>query len=86
VTTVAYLYLGAVLFAAGALATVVRRSAAARLAGVELMLAGAALTFVAASAGFHELDGQVAALLVIGVAVAQGGVAYSLVSALARSE
>lgn len=85
-TTVAYLYLGAVLFAAGALGTLLRRSAAARLVGVELMFAGATLTLVAASAGFHELDGQVAALLVVGVGVAQGGVAYSLVARLARSE
>lgn len=85
-TTVAYLYLGAVLVAAGALGTLLRRSAAARLAGIELMLAGATLTFVAASAGFHELDGQVAALLIVVVGVAQGGVAYSLVATLARSE
>src|SRR5437762_1855700 len=74
VTTVAFLYLGALLFAAGALGTVLRRSVAARLAGIELIFAGATLTLVAASAGFHELDGQVAALLVIGVAAAQGGV------------
>lgn len=85
-TTVAYLYLGAVLVAAGALGTLLRRSAAARLAGIELMLAGATLTFVAASAGFRELDGQVAALLIVVVGVAQGGVAYSLVATLARSE
>ena len=83
-TTVAYLYLGAILFAAGALGTLIRRSAAAGLVGIELMLAGASLTFVAASAGFHELDGQVAALVVIGVAVAQGMVGYSLVATLAR--
>jgi len=86
VTTVAYLYLGALLFAAGALGTVIRRSAAARLVGIELMFAGATLTFVAASAGFHELDGQVAALLIIGVAGAQGLVGYSLIATLARSE
>ena len=85
-TTVAYLYLGAVLFAGGALGTLLRRSAAARLAGIELMLAGATLTFVAASAGFHELDGQIAALLIVVVGVAHGGVAYSHVATLPRSE
>jgi len=85
-TTVAYLYLGALLFAAGALGSVIRASMAARLAGIELMLAGATLTFVAASAGFHELDGQVAALVVIGVAVAQGIVGYSLVATVDRAE
>ena len=49
-------------------------------------VAGATLTFVAASAGFHELDGQVAALVVIGVAVAQGIVGYSLVATVDRAE
>ena len=84
-TTVAYLYVGAVLFAAGALGTLARRSAAAGLVGVELMLAGATLTFVAAAAGFHELDGQVAAALVVAVGIAQGIVGYTLVAALERS-
>jgi NADH:ubiquinone oxidoreductase subunit K len=86
VTTVAYLYLGAMLYAAGALGTLIRRSPAARVVGIELMLAGATLTFVAASAGFHELDGQVAALVVIGVGLAQGMVGFSLVATLARPE
>ena len=85
-TTVAYLYLSAILFAAGGLDTMIRRSAAARLAGIEIMFAGATLTFVAASAGFHELDGQVAALVVIGVALAQGIAGFSLVAKLARPE
>ncbi len=84
-TTVAYLYLGAVLFAVGALGTVVRRSAGAALVGVELMLAGATLTLVAAAAGFHELDGQVAAAVIITVGVAHGIVGYSLVAALGGS-
>ncbi len=85
-TTVVYLYLGAILFAAGGLGTMIRRSAAARLAGIELMFAGATLTFVAASAGFHELDGQVAALVVIVVGVAQAVVGFSLVATPARPE
>ena len=84
-TTVAYLYVGAALFAAGALGTLVRRGAAAGLVGVELMLAGTTLTLVAAAAGFHELDGQVAAALVVTLGVAQGIVGYALVAALERS-
>ena len=85
-TTTAYLYLGAILFAAGALGTVVRTSAIGRLVGVELMLAAATLTFAAAAVGFRELDGQVAALLVVVVAVGQAIVGSALVAGLRRPE
>lgn len=85
-TTAAYLYLGAILFAAGALGTVIRTSAVGRLVGVELMLAAATLTFAASAVGFRELDGQVAALLVVIVAVAQATVGFSLVAGLRRPE
>jgi NADH:ubiquinone oxidoreductase subunit K len=47
---------------------------------VELMFAAATLTFAAAAVGFRELDGQVAALLVIVVAVAHITVGSSLVA------
>lgn len=70
-TMAAYLALGGILFAAGAAGSLVRASAAGRLVGIELMFAAAALTFVSAAAGFRELDGQVAALVVVGVALAQ---------------
>ena len=79
-TTTAYLFIGAILFAAGALGPVLRTSAVGRLIGVELMLAAATLTFVAAAIGFRELDGQVAALLVIAVAVAHTAVGFSIVA------
>lgn len=79
-TTAGYLYLGAVLFAVGAFGSLVRTSAAGRLVGIELMFAAAALTFVAAAAGFRELDGQVAALLVVAVGLAQGIVGFALVA------
>ena len=83
-TTAAYLYLGAVLFAVGAFGSLVRTSVAGRLVGIELMVAAAALTFVAAAAGFRELDGQVAALLAVAVGVAQAIVGFSLVAASDR--
>ena len=85
-TTAAYLFVGAVLFAAGAAGTVVRMSAVGRLVGVELMLAAATLTFAASAVGFRELDGQVAALLVVVVALAQGAVGFALSSGLRRPE
>jgi NADH-quinone oxidoreductase subunit K len=86
VTTAAYLLVAAVLFAVGLLATLVPANAVGRLVGVELMLAASALTFAAAAAGFRELDGQIAALVVIAVAIAQAIVGASLVTRARRSE
>ncbi len=81
-TTAAYLYIGAVLFTAGVLGTLLRRSVAGRLVGVELMLAAATLTLAAAGAGFRELDGQVAALVVVAAAAAHAIVGSALVASL----
>lgn len=50
------------------------------------MLAAATLTFAASAVGFRELEGQVAALLVVIVAVAQAIVGFSLVAGLRRPE
>ena len=85
-TTAAYLYLGAILFAVGVLGTLIRTSAVGRLVGVELMLAAATLTFAASAVGFREVDGQVAALLVVSVAVAQGAVGFAVVAGVRRPE
>lgn len=85
-TTAAYLYLGAILFAVGALGTVLRTSAIDRLVGVELMFGAAILTLVSSSVGFRELEGQLAALLVIGVAIAQATVGFALVGRARRPE
>jgi NADH-quinone oxidoreductase subunit K len=86
VTTAAYLALGAVLFAVGAVGAVTRTSATGRLVGVELMVAAATLTFAASGVGFRELDGQVAALVAIVIAAAQAIVGYALVSRVRRPE
>jgi NADH-quinone oxidoreductase subunit K len=86
VTTAAYLALGAVLFAVGAVGTVIRASAAGRLVGVELMVAAATLTFAASGVGFRELDGQIAALIAIVVAAAQAIVGFALISRIRELE
>jgi len=86
VTTFAYLVIGAILFATGAIGVVVRTSAVGRLVGVELMLAAATLTFAASGVGFRELDGQVAALLVVVVAAAQAIAGYALAARQGRPE
>jgi len=86
VTTAAYLTLGAVLFAVGAVGGVIRTSAPGRLVGVELMIAAATLTFAAAGVGFRELDGQIDAILAIVVTAAQAIVGYALISRIRRPE
>ena len=86
VTTFAYLVIGAILFATGAIGVVVRTSAVGRLVGVELMLAAATLTFAASGVGFRELDGQVAALLVVVVAAAQAIAGYALAASHGQPE
>ena len=84
--TAAYLYLGAFLFAAGAFGTIVRSSVTGRLVGVELMLAAAVLVFVASAVGFRELDGQVAALVVVALAFGQATVGFAIAAGSGRAE
>jgi NADH-quinone oxidoreductase subunit K len=84
-TTAAYLYVGAFLFAAGAFGTIIRTTAAGRLVGIELMLAAATLTFASSSVGFRELDGQVAALVVVVLAVGQATVGFAIVAGSGRA-
>lgn len=75
-TTAAYLYVGAVLFAAGALGTVLRSTVWGRLVSTEVMLAAATLTFAAAGTGFRELSGQIAAAVVVVIGLAVAAVGY----------
>jgi len=84
VTTTAYLSLGAFVFTMGVLGTVLRPTAAGRLVGVELMLAAATLTFASSAAGFRELDGQLAALLVVVAAAAHAIIGAALIASLRR--
>ena len=72
----AYLLIAVVLFVIGAIGVVVRRNAIIILMCVELMLAAANLVLVAASRHFAMLDGQVATMLMLTVAV--GGLALGL--------
>jgi len=83
-TTAAFLFLGALVFTMGMLGTVLRPSAGGRLVGVELMLAAATLTLAASAAGFRELDGRLAALVVVLAAAAHAIVGSALVASLRR--
>src|ERR1700681_469189 len=77
----AYLFVAAVLFVCGALCMATKRNAIGVLMGVELVLNGANINFVA-FARFNpafEVEGQVFALFVIVMAAAEAAVALAIV-------
>jgi NADH-quinone oxidoreductase subunit K len=76
-----YLLLGALLFVSGAVCMAVKRNAIGILMGVELVLNGANINFVAL-AHFNPtfaLEGQIFALFVIVLAAAEAAVALAIV-------
>ena len=75
-----YLLLGAILFVAGIVCMATKRNAIGVLMGVELVLNGATVNFVA-FARFNpafEMEGQVFALFVIVMAAAEAAVALAI--------
>ena len=81
-----YLVVGAVLFTAGVVCMTVKRNALGVLMGIELVLNGANVNFVAFSSSYLRgegavslgLDGQVIALCVILLAAAEAAVALAI--------
>jgi NADH:ubiquinone oxidoreductase subunit K len=76
-----YLLLGALLFVCGAVCMAIKRNAIGILMGVELVLNGANVNFVALS-HFNPtfaLEGQIFALFVIVLAAAEAAVALAIV-------
>jgi NADH:ubiquinone oxidoreductase subunit K len=76
-----YLVLGAVLFVCGALCMANKRNAIGVLMGVELVLNGANINFVAFARynPAFEIEGQVFALFIIVLAAAEAAVALAIV-------
>jgi NADH:ubiquinone oxidoreductase subunit K len=76
-----YLLLGALLFVCGALCMAMKRNAIGVLMGVELVLNGANVNFVAFARynPAFEIEGQVFALLVIVLAAAEAAIALAIV-------
>jgi NADH:ubiquinone oxidoreductase subunit K len=77
----AYLVLGAILFVSGALCMAMKRNAIGVLMGVELVLNGANINFVAFARynPSFEIEGQVFALFVIVMAAAEAAIALAIV-------
>ena len=83
VTVSHYLVVGAVLFVAGAVCMATKRNALGVLMGIELVLNGANLNFVAFGSKYLRadtlgLDGQLIALFVIVLAAAEAAVALAI--------
>jgi NADH:ubiquinone oxidoreductase subunit K len=76
-----YLVLGAVLFVCGALCMAMKRNAIGVLMGIELVLNGANINFVAFARynPAFELEGQIFALFVIVMAAAEAAIALAIV-------
>jgi NADH:ubiquinone oxidoreductase subunit K len=80
-----YMVVGAVMFVAGVVCMAVKRNALGVLMGIELVLNGANVNFVALSSPYLQahgsglgLDGQVMALFVILLAAAEAAVALAI--------
>src|SRR5262245_57639530 len=80
-----YLIVGAVMFVAGAVCMATKRNALGVLMGIELVLNGANVNFVAFGSPFLRpsgptlgLDGQLVALFVIVLAAAEAAVALAI--------
>jgi NADH-quinone oxidoreductase subunit K len=81
-----YLTVGAILFCLGIFAVMTRRNAVALLMGVELILNGANVNFVAFSRYVEtSIDGHIMAAFVIVLAAAEAAVALAIVLAMFRN-
>ena len=78
------LLLGFILFALGAGAVLLRRSAIMIFLGIELMLNAANLTFVTFASQTGSIEGQVAVVFTIAVAAAEAGVGLAVFIVLFR--
>jgi NADH-quinone oxidoreductase subunit K len=76
-----YLLLGALLFVCGAVCMATKRNAIGILMGVELVLNGASVNFVALARynRTFEIEGQIFALFVIVLAAAEAAIALAIV-------
>ncbi len=85
ISITAPLYLAFALFIIGMIGVLVRRNVLIMLMSVELMLNGANVALIAFSRLWGNLDGQVFAMFVIGVAAAEAAVGLAIVVSLFRS-
>jgi NADH-quinone oxidoreductase subunit K len=80
-----YLIVSALLFSIGVTGVLVRRNIVVILMSIELILNAVNINLVAFSHQLHQVTGQVFALFVIAVAVAEAAVALGILIALFRN-
>jgi NADH-quinone oxidoreductase subunit K len=76
-----YLFVGAILFAIGAIGVLTRRNAIVIFMCIELMLNAVNLTFVALSRYLGNIDGQIFVFFVMTVAACEAAVGLALMIA-----
>ncbi|MCZ2154720.1 MAG: NADH-quinone oxidoreductase subunit NuoK [Bryobacterales bacterium] len=81
-----YLVLGAALFLIGSLGVLVRRNLVIILMSIELMLNGVNVNLVAFSKLYGAVEGQVFAIFIIAVAVAEAAIGLGILIALFRNK
>jgi NADH-quinone oxidoreductase subunit K len=84
-TTTYYMLLSAVLFSMGTVGVMVRRNPLVIFMCIELMLNAVNLSFVALSARFGNIDGQMAVFFVLVVAAAEVVVGLGIIISILKS-
>jgi NADH-quinone oxidoreductase subunit K len=86
ITTVHYLVLSSALLAIGTIGVLTRRNIVIILMSIELILNAVNINLVAFSRHFQSVNGQVFAIFVITVAVAEAAVGLGILIALFRNK
>lgn len=86
ITITHYLILGAALFLIGTLGVLVRRNFVILLMSIELMMNGVNVNLVAFSHLYGDVQGQVFAIFIIAVAVAEAAIGLGILIALFRNK
>jgi NADH-quinone oxidoreductase subunit K len=86
ITTVHYLILSAALLAIGAIGVLTRRNIVIILMSIELILNAVNINLIAFSRHYQHVTGQVFAIFVITVAVAEAAVGLGILIALFRNK
>lgn len=80
ISLASYLFLATVLFISGIVVVIARKNIIAMLLGIELILNGAALTFVSYTRFLNaNLDGHIMTLFIIVIAAAEAAVGLAIV-------
>lgn len=83
-STAAFVILGFLLFCLGLFGVMARRNFIVVLLSIELIFAGAGINFIAFSALWHNLAGQVFTIFLIAIAAGEAAIGLGLLIALYR--